>query len=246
MAPLAKTGAISPEANLWAAAFIGFLFGFVLQRSGFTDSRKIARAFYFRDVDVPVVMWSAIVTGALGLWGLALLGVLDVSLMYFLPTFLAPMVVGGLIFGVGMVVGGYCPGTGAAAAATGKLDAMVFILGFFAGTLSFGDAFPLWEDFYASDYRGVWRLDQLLGIQLGQAVLLVTLVAVAGIWVLRRVQRLLWPRETRILCREDRMLGVSAVVLAALLAGFPTSAFIPEPPPAYYLVPKARAPGVQP
>ncbi len=243
MAPLAKTGALSPEANLWAAVGLGFLFGFVLQRSGFTDSRKIARAFYFRDVDVPVVMWSAIVTGALGLWGLSLLGVLDVSRMYFLPTFLAPMVVGGLIFGVGMVVGGYCPGTGAAAAATGKLDALVFIVGFFVGTLLFGDVFPVWGDFYRSDYRGVWRLDQLLGIRLGAAVLLVTLTAVAGVWVLRRLQRQFWPHEARILCWEDRVLGVSALVLAGMLALFPNSAFIPEHPPDYYLVPKASLPG---
>ena len=112
---------------------IGFVFGFALFHAGFTDSRRIAWAFYFKDVGVPVVMFSAIVTGMLGLWGLSLIGVVDISKIYMLPTFLLPMAVGGLIFGVGMVIGGYCPGTAAAAIATGKLDGIVFIVGFLIG-----------------------------------------------------------------------------------------------------------------
>jgi hypothetical protein len=91
IAPLAKTGAISPELNLWLAIPIGFVFGFALFHAGFTDGRRIAWAFYFKDVGVPVVMFSAIVTGMLGLWGLSLAGFLDISEVYLLPTFLLPM-----------------------------------------------------------------------------------------------------------------------------------------------------------
>ena len=85
IAPLAKTGVISAATNLWLAIPIGFVFGFALFHSGFTDGRRIAWAFYFKDVGVPLVMFSAIVTGMLGLWGLSLVGFLDISQVYMLP-----------------------------------------------------------------------------------------------------------------------------------------------------------------
>ena len=173
--PLVKTGLISETLNLWLALPIGFIFGFALFHSGFTDSRRIAWAFYFKDMGVPAVMFSAIVTGMLGLWGLGLLGILDLSKVYFLPTFLIPMAVGGLLFGMGMVIGGFCPGTAIASIATGKIDAVVFIGGFLIGSMVFGDLFPVWGDFYNSDYRGVFRLDELFGIPLGAMLFIVVL-----------------------------------------------------------------------
>ena len=180
VAPLVKTGVISQAANLWLAVPIGFIFGFGLYHAGFTDSRKIARAFYLKDVGVPIVMFSAIITGMLGLWLLSLIGFIDTSAMYYLPTYLKPMAVGGLLFGIGMAIGGFCPGTAAASIATGRIDAMVFVLGFLGGSILFGDLFPVWGDFYNSDYRGVYRLDELFGMNLGSVVLILVIVAVAG------------------------------------------------------------------
>lgn len=246
IAPLAKAGLISEAANLWLAVPIGFLFGFGLYHGGFTDSRKIGRVFYFKDVAVPVAMFSAIVTGALGLWGLSLIGFLDTSKMYLLPTYLAPMAVGGLLFGVGMVVGGYCPGTAMAAVVNGKLDALVFIIGFMIGSLLFGDLFPVWGEFYLSDYRGAFRLDQLFHVNLGLMVLMLVVVAIAGIWVLRFVQRRVWsgtpdnPADEEQVLTPGRALGGIALALALALALFPTDAFIEDHPlPPYYIVPKA-------
>ena len=171
---------------------IGFIFGFGLYHAGFTDSRKIARAFYLKDVGVPVVMFSAIVTGMLGLWLLSLVGFIDTSQMYYLPTYLMPMAVGGLLFGVGMAIGGFCPGTAAASIATGRIDAMVFVIGFLGGSILFGDLFPVWGDFYNSDYRGVYRLDELFGINLGSVVLILAVASVAGSLFMRLGQRLFW------------------------------------------------------
>ncbi|MBT8081435.1 MAG: YeeE/YedE family protein [Gammaproteobacteria bacterium] len=243
--PLAKTGAISASTNLWLAIPIGFVFGFALFHAGFTDSRRIAWAFYFKHVGVPVVMFSAIVTGMLGLWGLSLIGVLDISQVYMLPTFLLPMAVGGVIFGIGMVVGGYCPGTAAAAVATGKIDGAVFIVGFLIGSLVFGDFFPVWGDFFNSDYMGAFRLDQALSIGLGPAVLGVVVIAVGGGLGMRWVQKKFWP-ETE---TEPRNVGDTklqggliavALVIALTFAFFPTDSFIDdtvETP--YYIVPRA-------
>jgi hypothetical protein len=247
--PLAKTGVISEAMNLWLAVPIGFIFGFALFHAGFTDSRRIAWAFYFKDVGVPVVMFSAIVTGMLGLWGLSLIGVLDISTVYMLPTFLLPMAVGGLLFGVGMAIGGYCPGTAAAAVATGKIDGVIFIIGFLAGSLVFGDLFPIWGDFYNSDYLGAFRLDQWLGVELGVAVLAIVIIAVGGTVAMRFVQDRFWPttevdhQRQSVVRLQGTLIGI-ALLIAVIFAFFPTEAFIDdavETP--WYIVPRADAGG---
>ena len=244
VAPLVKTGVISEAMNLWLAVPIGFIFGFALFHSGFTDGRRIAWAFYFKYVGVPIVMFSAIVTGMLGLWGLSLIGWLDVSLMYMLPTYLLPMAVGGVLFGIGMVTGGYCPGTAIASMATGKIDAVVFIGGFLVGSLVFGDFFPVWGDFYNSDYRGAYRLDEWLGIGLGPLTRIVIIVAVAGSLVMLAVKRIVWgpdeaePQAPSFMRLQASLIAV-AILVGIVFAFFPTETFIgyTEEPP-YYIVPR--------
>ena len=247
IAPLAKTGAISPEMNLWLAIPIGIVFGYALFHAGFTDGRRIAWAFYFKDVGVPIVMFSAIVTGMLGLWGLSLVGFLDITQVYLLPTFLLPMAIGGILFGLGMVIGGYCPGTAVASVATGKIDALVFIVGFLLGSLIFGDLLPVWGDFYNSDYMGVVRLDQTLGIGLGVAAFAVIVIAVAGSLAMRWVQQRFWPttdtdpERGAILKLQGGLIAV-ALVIGFALAFFPTESFIDDnPEPAYYIIPKTAS-----
>lgn len=243
-APLAKTGVIAAATNLWLAIPIGFIFGFALFHAGFTDSRRIAWAFYFKDVGVPVVMFSAIVTGMVGLWGLSLAGLIDISLVYMLPTYLVPMAVGGVLFGVGMVIGGYCPGTAIAAVATGKIDGMVFIVGFLIGSLLFGDFFPVWGDFYNSDYYGAFRLDQWLGIGLGPMVLLMIVIAVVGTISMIFVQDFVWGEKntmtkSRPFKRLQGTLVAVAFAIGIVFAFFGTEAFINdtvETP--FYIVPR--------
>ena len=247
IAPFAKTGVISAATNLWLAIPIGIIFGFALFHAGFTDGRRIAWAFYFKDVGVPVVMFSAIVTGMLGLWGLSLVGFLDISMVYMLPTYLVPMAVGGLLFGVGMVIGGYCPGTAIASIATGKIDAMVFIVGFLIGSLVFGDLFPIWGEFYNSNYMGAFRLDQWLGVGLGTMVLIVVLVAVVGTLSMLAVQHFVWPSPdsnplSGQFVRLQAILVGIAVFLGVVFAFFPSEAFIDDTTEVpYYIIPRADA-----
>jgi len=248
VAPLVKTGIISEAANMWLAVPIGFIFGFGLYHAGFTDSRKIARAFYLRDVSVPVVMFSAIVTGMLGLWLLSLIGFIDTSKMYYLPTYLMPMAVGGVLFGIGMAIGGFCPGTAAASIATGRIDAMVFVLGFLGGSILFGDLFPVWGDFYRSDYRGVFRLDQLVGINLGSVVLILTIAAVAGSLFMRLGEYWFWspPADESLTTRQVLKFEVPLVVLALVIAGvmafFPTDGFLKQGASSWYIIQKQATP----
>jgi rhodanese-related sulfurtransferase/uncharacterized membrane protein YedE/YeeE len=225
--PLAKTGEISQTADLWLAVFpIGFLFGYFLQRSGFTDSRKVAAVFYLKDVDVPVVMFTAIVVGMLGLFGLSLFGLLDISRVYLLPTYLGPMAAGGLLFGVGMAIGGFCPGTSVASVATGKLDALVFVIGVFVGTLIFGDFYPAWQGFYLSGYKNVYSLNELLHLGLAPTMFLVILLAVGASMGLRGLQQYFWNNVERKPSPRRRALVAVALASAAVVAFLiPTQAF---------------------
>ncbi|MGB5177647.1 MAG: DUF6691 family protein [Gammaproteobacteria bacterium] len=247
VAPLVKTGFISVAANEWLAIPIGFIFGFALYHAGFTDSRKIARAFYLKDVGVPVVMFSAIVTGMLGLWLLSLVGFIDTSKMYYLSTYLTPMAVGGVLFGIGMAIGGFCPGTAAASIATGRVDALVFVVGFLGGSILFGDLFPVWGDFYISDYRGVFRLDELLGMNIGSVVLMLVIAAVAGSLLMRLGQHLFWPAPPdqgvgfEKFMKYEAPLVVLALVMAGVMAFFPTDSFLTRDT-SWYIIQKHAAP----
>ncbi|MBI5474669.1 MAG: YeeE/YedE family protein [Ignavibacteriae bacterium] len=179
-APFFKFGLFGDEASLIVAFIIGIGFGFFLERAGFGSGRKLAAQFYFTDMTVFKVMFTAIVTAMLGLFWLSVLGVVDLSLVYVSQTYLAPQIVGGLILGVGFVIGGYCPGTSCVSAATGRYDAMIYILGIIAGVFVFGEAYPLLKDFYSSGAMGKVTLPELFGVSYGLVVFLVVLMAVGG------------------------------------------------------------------
>lgn len=169
----------SPPALLWAA-LIGVAFGFWLERAGFGSSRKLTAIFYLRDFAVLQVMFTAIVTAALGLGALALLGVVDIAQLHRMETVLAPQIVGGLVFGVGFVMGGWCPGTALVGLAAGKVDALVFLLGAMLGSLVFAILYPALLPFQSAGACGVLTLPEVLGLSPGVSTLLVVLVAVAA------------------------------------------------------------------
>ncbi len=116
-------------------AVIGFGFGFVLELSGFGNSKKLAAQFYFKDMTVLKVMFTAIVTAMVLIFLMVGLGILDFSQLWVNPTYLWPGIVGGLIMGVGFVIGGFCPGTSLVAASTFKVDGLFFVLGGLFGSL---------------------------------------------------------------------------------------------------------------
>ncbi len=101
-APFFKYGLFGDEASLLVAFAIGIGFGFFLERAGFGSARKLVAQFYLTDLAVFKVMFTAIVTAMLGVTYLAWMGVLDLSLVYLVPTYWAAQVVGGLLLGVGL------------------------------------------------------------------------------------------------------------------------------------------------
>ncbi len=179
-APFYKYGLFNDEVSLIVAVFIGMGFGFFLERAGFGNARKLAAQFYFTDMTVLKVMFTAIVTAMVGVYFLSVFGILDLSLVYINPTYLAPQIVGGLILGIGFVVGGYCPGTACVSASTGRYDGWAYVAGLFAGILFFGEVFHLVEKFYASSSLGKVTLPQLLHLPYGLMVFLVCVMAIGA------------------------------------------------------------------
>lgn len=165
---------------------LGFFFGFFLERAGFSSARKLTAQFYFKDFAVLKVMFAAIVVAMLGIAYFALMGWLDMSQVFVTPTFIWPQLVGGLLLGAGFIIGGYCPGTSAVAAAIGRIDALFFVLGIFLGTLVFGEGVRYFDRFYLSGRRGALTLPQWLDWNTGIVAFLVVLAALGAFWISER------------------------------------------------------------
>ncbi len=163
------SGQLDTPLGFAAALLIGLGFGFWLERAGFGSSRKLTAIFYFEDFAVLKVMFAAMVTAALGLQGLALLGAVDLASIAPPATAVWPQVVGGLLFGAGFVAGGWCPGTASVGLASGRLDALVFLLGAGLGSLLFAGIEPAVQSFTALGLCESCSVADLLGIAPWQA-----------------------------------------------------------------------------
>lgn len=197
IAPLFKYGLFTTETSLVFAFLIGIGFGFFLERAGFGSARKLVSQFYLDDLAVFKVMFTAIVTAMLGVTYLSWLGILDLSLVYLVPTYLAPMAAGGLVLGVGFVIGGYCPGTALVATATGRFDGLFYGLGLYAGTIVFAEVYPLLKSFHQSTALGPVTIPQYFGLPYGVVVFGVVLMALGGFWGAGWVERKMAMRAGR-------------------------------------------------
>ena len=180
--PLFKFNFFGVEISYVIAAVIGILFGYTLERAGFGDAKKLANQFYFRDMTVLKVMFTAIVVAMAGILLLNLVGILDIKQIYINPTYLWPQIVGGIIMGIGFVIGGYCPGTSLVASATGKLDGMMYVAGALFGMLVFAESFPLFQDFKKTGFMGNAKLTDWLGLSPGIVAFLVIVMALFMFW----------------------------------------------------------------
>jgi uncharacterized membrane protein YedE/YeeE len=170
------------------AGLIGFLFGFVLERAGFGNAKKLTAVFYLRDFAVLKVMFTAIVVCLLGLLYFSVFGWIDLSRVYILPTYIWPQIVGGVILGIGFVMGGYCPTTSVVATVSGKLDGFIFVLGMIFGSFLFAEFFPILQGFYEAGHMGAVRLSEVLKINSGIIALLACLMAVGAYCLVEKVE----------------------------------------------------------
>lgn len=186
MGPLYPLELISSETNLLLGFIIGIGFGFALEASGFTNTRKLAGVFYGYDTTVIKVFFTAAVTALIGLFILHYMGWIDITTTFFPHTFWIPTLIGAAIMGLGFIVGGFCPGTSLSAAVTGRIDAIVFVIGVMIGIFTFIFSFKLWAGLRASGNLGKVNLPQWLGIKEGLFIFLFTVIAIATFIVFQK------------------------------------------------------------
>ena len=129
---------ITGNAALVLAVVFGFVFGLLLQRGRVANYDTIVNQFRLKDFTVLKVMFTAIVVGGVGV---LLLHQAGHAMYHVKPANMLGVVLGAGIFGVGMVLYGYCPGTGIAAIATGSVHALVGFAGMLAGGILYALSF---------------------------------------------------------------------------------------------------------
>ena len=205
---------------------IGFGFGYVLEISGFAISSRLAAQFYFKDLTVLKVMFTAIIVAMVLIFAATGLGLLDYNLIWVNPTYLWPGIIGGLIMGVGFIVGGFCPGTSLVSVATFKIDGLFFTLGGLVGIFAFGEVVDNIAVWWNSSYLGRFTLMDWLGLDTGWVVLLVVLMALFMFWGGEQLERIIGKRDLRHAPRS-RYWGAAILVVGAaavLLIGQPDTA----------------------
>jgi len=183
-----NSGTLDSAGAFFASLLIGLAFGVALERAGFGSSRRLAGIFYFRDMAVLKVMFTAVIVAMLGLSYAKAFGWITPENVYFLHTLYAAQILGGLIFGVGFVMGGWCPGTAAVGVASGKIDALIFLLGAVGGSILFNELYPVLAPLTTAD-RGVVFGFESLGVSEAGFAFIFTLMAVGCFWGAEAIEK---------------------------------------------------------
>jgi hypothetical protein len=178
MGPLIPNGIISFEWSSIIAIIIGIFFGFILEASGFSSSRKLAGVFYGYDFAVLKVFFTAAIVSLIGLLYMDYLGYVDMNRLYVHPTYLWGAIIGGAIMGIGFVAGGFCPGTSLTAVAIGKIDAIINVVGIMVGIFIFSELYPFFAPIYNGYFYGNITLIDSLGVNPYWFVFLLTIGAI--------------------------------------------------------------------
>lgn len=215
--------------NPWTYLVFGLVgvgFGYALEISGFGNSKKLAAQFYFKDLTVLKVMFTAIVVAMVLIFFSAGIGILDFSKLWVNPTYLWPGIVGGLIMGVGFIVGGFCPGTSLVSASTLKLDGIAFALGTLVGVWGFGETVgPIWQWWNTSGYYGRLTWMDLFNVPSGVVVVVIVLMALFMFWGGEQLERIIGKRDMKAEPRA-RKFGALALFLGAVAVLIITSPIV--------------------
>ncbi len=205
---------------------IGIAFGYVLESSGFNKSTILAKQFYFKDLTVFKVFFTAIVVGMILIFGASAFGLLDYNLIWVNPTYLWSGIVGGLVMGVGFIIGGFCPGTSLTALATLKVDGIFFVAGGLFGIFAFSETIDEVPHFFNGSYFGRLTLMALFNLPEGVLALLVTLMALFMFWGGEKLEDIYGGKDSS-KAPKGRYIGAGVFVAAAIgliAVGQPTNA----------------------
>jgi len=162
----------------------GILFGVLLQRSEVIRYDRQLGALLFQDMTIVKFMLTTVLVGMVGVH---LLVDLELAKLSIKPLILGGTVLGGLTFGVGWGLLGYCPGTAGAALGEGRVDAISGMLGMLVGAAAYAEAYPAlkatvltWGDY------GKLTIPTALGIGPWPVI---ALMVVGGVLLLRFIER---------------------------------------------------------
>ena len=127
---------VAAAPTLIAGAIFGTAFGFFLQKGGVAKYHVLIGQLLLQDWTVAKIMLTAIIVGMIGVFTLHHFGKVNLHIK---PTRIASNVIGGLLFGAGFALMGYCPGTAAAALGQGNWDALFGMAGLIAGSWIFAE-----------------------------------------------------------------------------------------------------------
>ncbi|MEN8202722.1 MAG: YeeE/YedE thiosulfate transporter family protein [Bacteroidota bacterium] len=171
------------------ALLTGIVFGMLLEKAGFGNARKLVQQFYLSDMSMFKVLFSAIVTAMIGIYWLSYFGMLDITQIYINGSFLWPQMIGGIVFGIGFVMCGLCPGTSCVAVFTGKLDALAVFAGMFTGLIIFGEVEPALHRAINFSSLGDISLYEMFNMNYGLLTFLITLFALGAFWFAGRIEQ---------------------------------------------------------
>ena len=167
--------------RLFTAFLIGIVFGFLLQKGGATEYRILVNQLLLRDFTVLKIIFSAIIVGSTGIYFLERYSALELAIK---PFRVGPIITGGLIFGAGFAVLGYCPGTLAGAVGTGSIHALLGAGGMVLGTGVFASVYPYLKEFIKRGDRGNVTIPELFGVDPWPVITIVSVCLVATMFFL--------------------------------------------------------------
>ncbi len=149
------------KAQLLVGFLLGIIFGFLLQKGGATNYNVILNQLLLRDWTVIKIMVTAVVTGMVGIYLMKRFDLIQLSPK---PFYLKGIVVGGLVFGAGFALLGYCPGTAAGAIGTGSVHAVFGAIGILIGAGIFSVVYPHVKNSLMSGDYGSITIPEILDV----------------------------------------------------------------------------------
>jgi uncharacterized membrane protein YedE/YeeE len=156
---------------------VGLFFGFLLQKGEVLRFERQVGFMLLKDMTIIKFMMSAVLVGMVGIYACHASGLISLSIK---ATNVAAIVVGGLLFGIGWAISGYCPGTSVGALAEGRIHAFWAILGMLTGAALYAEVYPLMKQtLLAWGNFGKLTLPQVLGLSPGFIIIPFIIIGLA-------------------------------------------------------------------
>lgn len=189
MGPISSLISMPEWLDFLIALLIGIGFGFALEQSGFSSSRKLAGMFYGYDTTVIKVFFTAAIVALIGSQFLSYFGLLNLNMVFVNEYYVNASIVGGIIMGAGFIMGGFCPGTGLCALSIGKIDAMIFVAGGLSGAFLFAETYPLIQNLANGSYKGPVKINEIMGLSPGLFIFLMIIAAIIMFWLAEKSEK---------------------------------------------------------